>query len=43
MRIETRETRGDVHAREFEAMHREACDLLFVEPQADGHAFEAAA
>ncbi len=43
VRIETREARGDVHAREFEAMHGEARDFLVGEAQADGHALEAAA
>ena len=43
MWIEAREARGDVHAREFEAMHGEARDFLVGEPQADRHALEAAA
>jgi hypothetical protein len=43
MRVETRETSGDVDARELEAVHREARDFLVRETQPDRHALEAAA
>jgi hypothetical protein len=43
VRIEARETRRDVDARELEAVHGEARDLLVGEAQPDRHALEAAA
>ena len=43
VRIPARETGCDVHAREFEAMHGEARDLLVREAQADRDAVETAA